>query len=236
MFTLNMYFIGCEVDFSCMLGLDAYKAASVQSDKGFHPLPFAWNRCLLLQKPQLHLYGSQIIDPKPKGRQPLLAFALLFAAIVLSVRKSRYSLSDISIISPFWLAFGSARWVCGDLEEFFWSSAYSVLKRHQEKPPLIFFWFFFFPLLASPKFLYREPAGGPPCRCCFNSATQNGAGQNRLLQWKWGRGTSPKSLQQLFSHSSLRCFQNKFAVFVRSLVCFWQRPCQRLSTDADLEV
>lgn len=158
------------------------------SVRPLHPLRVAWNRCLLLQKPQLHLYRSQIIDPKPKGRQPLLAFALLFAAIVLFVRKSSYNLSDISIISPLLARVGSVRWVCGDLEGFFWSSAYSVLKRHQEELHWFFYIIYFFPLLASPKFLYREPAGGPPCRCCFNSATQNGVGQNRLLQWRKEEG------------------------------------------------
>lgn len=40
---------------------------------------------------------------------------------------------------------GSVRWVCGDLEGFFWSSAYSVLKRHQEK----LHWFFSFWLLLN---------------------------------------------------------------------------------------
>lgn len=140
-----IYFIGCDVDFCYMLGrytdaLDAYKAASMQSDKGLHPLPFAWNRCLLLQKPQLHLYSSQIIDPKPKGRQPLLAFALLFAAIVLSVRKSRYNLSDISIISPFWLALEAWGESAGILKNSFGlllTASWRDIKRNLH-------WFFFF--------------------------------------------------------------------------------------------
>lgn len=55
-------------------------------------------------KPRLHLYKSPITEPKPKGRQPLSLFTLLFAAIVLFARKSSCAVSDISIISPLWLA------------------------------------------------------------------------------------------------------------------------------------
>lgn len=176
----------------------------------------AWNRCLLLQKPQLHLYRSQIIDPKPKGRQPLFAFALLFAAIVLFVRKSSYNLSDISIISPFWLALEAWGESAGILKNSFGlllTASWRDIKRSSID----------FSLLASPKFLYRELAGGPPCRCCFNSATQNGVGQNRLLQRR-GERNKPKKFTATFSHSFLEMFSEpdkfEFVVFVKSLVIF----------------
>lgn len=94
-FSQTIKFIQDRVDV-CVLPSTLWTNSS-RSDKGLYPLLVAWNRCLLLQKPQLHLYRSQIIEAKPKGRQPLLAPALLFAAIVLFVRKSSYTLSDTSI-------------------------------------------------------------------------------------------------------------------------------------------
>ena len=96
-------------------------------------------------KLQLHLYRSQIIEPKPKGRQPSLACALLFAAIVLFVRKIKMpSLRYIHhLTSP--ARGGGVRRVCGEPGEFFWSSAYSVLKRHQEE----LHWFSSFWLLLN---------------------------------------------------------------------------------------
>lgn len=91
-------------------------------------------------QPQLHLYRSQIIDPKPKGRQPLLAFALLVCSYCPVCKKIKLqSLRYIHHLT-FLARAGSVRQVCGDLEEIFWSSAYSVLKRHQEK----LHWFFSF--------------------------------------------------------------------------------------------
>lgn len=110
---ISTYFILCGAGFCYTVRVRPLRRRTLKRtagcvsagwQKGLYPLLVAWNRCLLLQKPQLHLYRSQIIEPKPKGRQPLLAFALLFAAIVLFVRKSSYTLSDISIIAPFWLA------------------------------------------------------------------------------------------------------------------------------------
>lgn len=82
----------------------SFTALSTEWQSASSTPPAALKSLFTVAKPQLHLYRSQIIEPKPKGRQPLLAFALLFAAIVLFVRKSSYTLSDISIISPFWLA------------------------------------------------------------------------------------------------------------------------------------
>lgn len=144
-------------------------------------------------KPQLHLYRSQIIDPKPKGRQPLLAFALLFAAIVLFVRKSSYNLSDISITSPFLLTMEAWGESAGILKKSFGlllTASWRDIKRNSID----------FSLLASSKFLYRELAGGPPwLHCCFNSATQNGVGQNRLLQRRGGE----EQAQKVYSNFSL---------------------------------
>lgn len=143
-------------------------------------------------KPQLFLYISQIIDPKPKGRHPLQASPLLFAAIVLFVRKSSYNLSDTSITSPFWPALEAWGESAGILKESFGlllTASWKDIKRRAID----------FSLLPSPEFLYRELAGGPPCRCSFNSATQNGAGQNRLPRQRGEREEkSPESLQELF--------------------------------------
>lgn len=195
----------CDVDFSyiAVLGWFIWKVLPLKAHK--RCINVTWNRRLLLQKPQLHLYRSQIIDPKPNGRQPLLAFAPLVCSYCPVCKKIKlHSLTYIHHLT-FLARVGSVRRVCGELEEFFWSSAYSVLKRHQEK----LHWFFFssfFPLLASPKFLYRELAGGPPCRCCFNSATQNGVGQNRLLQW---RGEGERNKPKKFTATFLRCFQSR---------------------------
>lgn len=126
---------------------------------------------------------------------------------------------------------GSVRRVCGDLEGFFWSSAYSVLKRHQEK----LHWFCSF--LASPTFLYWELAGGPPCRCCFNSATQKWSGSKQIASVEGReceRGTNSGSLQQLSLTLSWDVF--RAAQVFQSLVgCSW-RPCQHFPSHTGLEV
>lgn len=183
--------------------------------------------CCKATAPLVHISDN---SPQTKGETSSPHFCSLVCSYCPVCKKIK--LQSLRYIHHFtFLArVGSVRRVCGDLEEFFWSSAYSVLKRHQEK----LHWFF--SLLASPKFLYRELAGGPPCRCCFNSATQNGVGQNRLLQQR-GRGTSPKSLQQLFLTLSWD-FQSR-----TTLLCLWEfglcfslRPCQHFSANTDLEV
>lgn len=117
-----------------------------RATKGFIRPVFAWNRCVLLQKLQLHLYTPQIIEPKPKGRQPHFAFALLFAAIVLSVRKSRHPPSDISIISPLWLAleaWGESAGISLDSFGLLRTASWRDIKRNLH-------WFFFYPLSPAP--------------------------------------------------------------------------------------
>lgn len=114
------------------------------------------------------------------------------------------------------------------------------LEETSREAPLIFF-FFFFSLLASPKFLYRELAGGPPCTCCFNSATQNGSGSKQIASVERGEGggeeQASESLQQLFSHSFLEMFPEPRQVCQEfALFFFSQRPCQHFSADTDLEV
>lgn len=168
----------------------------------------------------------QISDnrPKPKGRQPLLAFALLFAAIVLFVRKSSYNLSDISITSPFLLTMEAWGESAGILKKSFGlllTASWRDIKRNSID----------FSLLASSKFLYRELAGGPPCRCCFNSATQNGVGQNRLFSGGGARNKPRKftaTFPSLFLEMSSE--QDKFSSE------FFTKASTHFSADTDLEV
>lgn len=184
-----------------LAGLDTYKAAWMQSDKRFLSSPICLKSLFTVAKAAAPLVLISDYRPQTKGETTRPCFCSLVCSYCPVCKKIKIqSLRYIHHLT-FLARVGSVRWVCGDLEEFFWSSANSILKRHQEKVPLIFS-----SLLASPKFLYREPAGGPPCRCCFNSATQNGMGQNRLLQWKWGRGTSPNKVHSNFLSGFLEMF------------------------------
>ena len=178
----------------------------MSDDKGLHPLlPAALKSLFTVAEAAAPLVQISDNRGQTKGETTSARLCSLVCSDCPVCKKIKlHSLRYIHHLTSL-AGVGSVRWVCGDLQEFFWSSAYSVLKRHQEERH----WFFFLSLLASPKFLYRELAGGPPCTCCFNSATQNGAGQNRLLQWRGGRGTSPKSLLQLSLTSSWRCFHSR---------------------------
>lgn len=90
-------------------------------------------------KPLLHLYRSSDNRPQTKGETTSPSFCSLVCRYCPVCKKIKLqSLRYIHHLT-FLACAGSMRRVCGDLEEIFWSSAYSVLKRHQEK----LHWFFF---------------------------------------------------------------------------------------------
>lgn len=202
-----------------------------RATKSFIRPVFAWNRRVLLQRLQLHLYTPQIIEPKPKGRQPHLAFALLFAAIVLSVRKSRHPPSDISIISPLWLAleaWGESAGISLDSFGLLRTASWRDIKRKLH-------WFFFLPprpllfwLLLN--FWAGSQQGVLPVGAVSIVPLKTERVKTDCFKWKWGRGTSPKKKVYRNFFLSLfleRCFRATFLCFVRSLVCFsTKRPCQ----------
>lgn len=215
----------CIIDWGCreaffFLCYNLQFEANKHDSKVFHPVKSQF----AVAKPRLHLYRSHIIiEPKPKGRQPLLAFALLFAAIVLFVRKSSYNLSDTSITSPFLLALEAWGESAGILKKSFGlllTASWRDIKRNSID----------FSLLASSKFLYRELAGGPPCRCCFNSATQNGVGQNRLLHRRGGKEQAQKVYSNFSPTLSWGVFKDKFSSE------FFTKAKLHFSADTDLEV
>lgn len=207
--------------------LDLWHQTSSPGDKGLHPPRVCLKSMCTVAKAAAPLVHALDYRAQTKGETTPPRFCSLVCSYCPVGEKIKTpSLRYIHHLTSL-TRVGSVRWVCGDLAGFFWSSAYSVLKRHQEKAPLIFFFYPLPPppsLLASPKFLSGEPAGGPPCRSCFNSATQNGAGQNRLLQVEVGERNKPKKkVYRNFFPLALpgEVLQSDFAVFCQEFGLFF---------------
>lgn len=117
---------------------------------------------------------------------------------------------------------GSARWVCGDLGEFFWSSANSVLKRHQENAPLIFFFLLLFWLLLN--FCTESRQGVLPVGALSIVPLKMERVKTDCFSGSGGEEQAPKSLQQLSPppfwdvfRASLLCLSGVWSVFHKGL-------------------
>lgn len=198
-----------------------------RATKGFMRPVFAWNRCVLLQKLPLHLYTPQIVRAQTKGETTPPRFRSLVCSYCPVGEKIKTpSLRYIHHLTSL-TRVGSVRWVCGDLAGFFWSSAYSVLKRHQEKVPLIFF---FLPPPPRPllfwlllNFWAGSRQGVLPVGAVSIVPLKTERVKTDCFKWKWGIGTSPKkSLPQLFPLALPgEVLQSDFAVFCQEFGLFF---------------
>lgn len=142
-----MYCILCDVDVSYMAvsghytdALKAYKRCINVEWQRALSTPGCLKSLFTVAKAAAPLVQISDNRPQTKGETTSPRFCSLVCSYCPVCKKIKLqSLRYIHHLT-FLTRVGSVRWVCGDLEEFFWSSAYSVLKRHQEKRH----WFFSF--------------------------------------------------------------------------------------------
>lgn len=184
---------------------------SLQSDKGLYSNLLFSKSLFTVAKAPAPLVQISDYRPQTKGETTSPRFCSLVCSYCPVCKKIKLpSLRYIHHLT-FLARVGSVRWVCRDLEEFFWSSANSVLKRHQEKPPLIFFFFSLFWLLLNVCTESRQ--GVLPVGAVSIVPLKMERVKTDCFSGSEAEKQAPKSLQQLSLPPFLRCF-------VRSLVCF----------------